>query len=85
VHDTEASLKRLDERGICFSVEANVHAGHSGVAKGLRNHEVEAALARSCHLHFELRPKLGKRSLELMAQEVMPRVNAAIAKEKRAA
>jgi hypothetical protein len=26
-------------------------------------------------------PKLGKRSMQLMAEEVMPRVNAAIAKE----
>ena len=30
-------------------------------------------------------PKLGKRSMELMATEVMPRINAAIAKGKRAA
>jgi len=28
---------------------------------------------------------VGKRSMELMAEEVMPRVNAAIAKGKRAA
>jgi len=30
-------------------------------------------------------PKLEKRSMQLMAEEVMPRVNAAIAKERRAA